>query len=161
MKREMRRKRQLLSEERNMEILDRGTSGVLALQGDEGYPYAVPVSYVYKDGKIYIHGAKAGYKMDCISRNPKASLCVIDLDQVVPEKFTTYFRSVIAKGTCRILEDDIEIREAVRLIGEKYSQGIQGLEQEIDQAWKHLAVIEFIVEELTGKEAIELVRERK
>ena len=46
--REMRRKRQLLSREDSVRILQEGTSGVLALLGDEEYPYAVPLSYVYQ-----------------------------------------------------------------------------------------------------------------
>ena len=45
--REMRRKKQVLPEEVCTSILNRGTSGVLALMGDEGYPYAVPVSYTH------------------------------------------------------------------------------------------------------------------
>ena len=44
--REMRRKRQLLPQEQALEILENGTSGVLALSGDGGYPYAGPMSYV-------------------------------------------------------------------------------------------------------------------
>jgi nitroimidazol reductase NimA-like FMN-containing flavoprotein (pyridoxamine 5'-phosphate oxidase superfamily) len=48
----MRRNRQQLSEEKSIAILQKATSGVLALLGDNGYPYAVPISYVYADGKI-------------------------------------------------------------------------------------------------------------
>ena len=70
--REMRRKRQALSMEETAAILYRGTSGVLALSGDDGYPYAVPMSYVYTDGKIYFHCAKAGHKLDALKRHAKA-----------------------------------------------------------------------------------------
>ena len=35
--REMRRKKQVLSREDNIAILNRGTSGVLAVYGDDGY----------------------------------------------------------------------------------------------------------------------------
>ena len=42
--REMRRKKQILSEEEAIRILNKGTSGVLALSGDDGYPYALPIS---------------------------------------------------------------------------------------------------------------------
>ena len=49
--REMRRKRQLLSKEDTQKVLYQGTSGVLAVSGDDDYPYAVPLSYVY-DGHI-------------------------------------------------------------------------------------------------------------
>ena len=64
--RDMRRKRQALPPEQCAAILRRGTSGVLALAGDAGYPYAVPLSYVYTDGKLYFHCAKAGHKLDAI-----------------------------------------------------------------------------------------------
>lgn len=56
--REMRRKKQVLCQEDCTAILTQGTSGVLALAGDGGYPYAVPLSYVYHNRKIYFHCAK-------------------------------------------------------------------------------------------------------
>ena len=90
--REMRRKKQILSEEETAEVLNRGTSGVLALLGDDDYPYAVPVSYVYCDSKLYFHGAKSGHKIDAVKKCDKASFCVIDRDDVVPEEYTTYFK---------------------------------------------------------------------
>ena len=74
--REMRRKKQQLSESECSNIFARGTSGVLAILGDEGYPYAVPLSYVYDDHKIYFHSAKAGHKIDAIRSCSKASFCV-------------------------------------------------------------------------------------
>ena len=103
--RPMRRFKQALSPEECRAVLERGTSGVLALSGDGGWPYAVPLSYVYADGKIYFHSAKSGHKVDAIRSCPRASFCVIDQDHIVPEEYTTYFRSVIAFGTVRILEE--------------------------------------------------------
>ena len=101
--REMRRKRQQLSAEESIAILERMTNGVLALHGDEGYPYAVPVSYVYADGKIYFHSAMKGHKVDAIMRNERVSFCVVERDDVCPGEFTTYFRSVVLFGKARIL----------------------------------------------------------
>ena len=83
--REMRRKKQRLSAEACEAILAEGTSGVLAVDGDGGYPYAVPLSYVYQDGKLFFHCAKSGHKLDAVRRNPRASFCVIGQDRVVPE----------------------------------------------------------------------------
>lgn len=83
--REMRRKKQLLPEEEAIAILKEGTFGVLALSGDDGYPYAVPISYVYEGGKLWFHCAKSGHKLDAIRREPKASFCVTAQDKVVPE----------------------------------------------------------------------------
>lgn len=106
-------KKQELSRQEIADILHKGTSGVLALLGDNDYPYAVPISYVYDDGKIYFHSAKSGHKIDAIQRTEKASFCVIDKDLVVPEEYTTYFRSVIAFGQIRIIEGDLEKRAAM------------------------------------------------
>ena len=157
--REMRRKKQILTEEKAKEVLNRGTSGVLALLGNDDYPYAVPVSYVYCGSKIYFHGAKSGHKIDAIKKCDKASFCVIDKDDVIPEEYTTYFRSVIAFGKIRIMEDELEMRKAIELLAEKYCPGSSKEERSIaiDREWKPLCMIEFSIEHLSGKEAIELV----
>ncbi len=105
--RSMRRSRQALSQKECEHLLNKATSGVLALSGDEGYPYALPISFVYDEGKLYFHSAKSGHKIDAIKKEPKASFCIIDQDTIVPEKYTTYFRSVIAFGKLSIIEDEL------------------------------------------------------
>ena len=87
--REMRRKGQALPAEEITAVLYRGRSGVLALSGDDNYPYALPISYVYDGNHIYFHCARSGHKLDAIQRNCKASFCVVDQDQIVPEEYTT------------------------------------------------------------------------
>ena len=82
--REMRRKKQSLPAEECVDILRRMLHGTLALLGDEGYPYAVPVSYVYADGKIYFHSALAGHKVDAIARDGRVSFSVVEQDDVKP-----------------------------------------------------------------------------
>ena len=161
--REMRRKRQMLGKEECEEILNRGTSGVLALLGDDAYPYAVPISYVYEDGKLYFHSARSGHKLDAVREYPKASFCVIDQDRIVPEKFTTCFRSVIAFGKVRILEEKNEIRNSIEKLAVKYSPEESGAsrEAEIERDFSILCMLEFIVEHMSGKEAVELVKERE
>ena len=104
----MRRSGQALSPDQIQSILKNGSSGVLALSGDGGYPYAVPISYVFADRKLFFHCAVSGHKTDAIRRNPKASFCVVARDQVVPEEYTTRFQSVIVFGKIRILEDERE-----------------------------------------------------
>ena len=155
--REMRRKRQLLPTEESVSILEKMTSGTLALHGDDGYPYAVPVSYVYADGKIYFHTAVKGHKVDAIQTNGKVSFCVVEQDDVKPAEFTTYFRSVIAFGKARILEDGNEKLSSLRLLADKYSHGEAGMEAEIAKGFNHLLMVEITVEHLTGKESIEFV----
>lgn len=158
--REMRRKRQLLSAEESVAILMRMTNGVLALDGDGGYPYAVPVSYVYADGKIYFHSAVKGHKVDAIMRNERVSFCVVERDNVCPAEFTTYFRSVVVFGKARILTDEEEKRVALDLLADKYSPNQPGKEVEITKSFNHLLMVEIKIEHITGKESIELVREK-
>jgi len=160
--REMRRKKQALTEEEIIKIMTDGTAGVLAVDGDGGYPYAVPLSYVYHDGKIFFHCAKSGHKLDAIRRNPKASFCVIGQDQVMPQEYTTYFRSVIAFGKARILETDAEKWAALRLLAEKYypEAGAQAHDDAIRHDYAPVCIVELIVEYMTGKEAIELARNK-
>lgn len=155
--RDMRRKNQLLPPEEAESILRQGTSGVLSLLGDGGYPYGVPLSYVYHNGRLYFHCAKAGHKLDAIRREGKCSFCVIGQDQVVAEKYTTLFRSVIAFGQVRVLEDDGEKRAALEALGERFNPGQpESLEKEIAATWNSVCVLELEIEHLTGKEAKEL-----
>lgn len=155
----MRRKKQLLPEEETVAILRAGTSGVLAVHGDDGYPYAVPLSYAYEDGKLYFHAAVAGHKLDALGRSDKASFCVIAADDVVPEKFTTFYRSAVAFGRARVVTDDAEKRRGLLCLSEKYSPDhLDAAAAEIDGDWKRVCVIELVIEHLTGKAAIELVK---
>lgn len=157
--RALRRKRQELSPQECEAVLLRGTSGVLALAGDGGYPYAVPLSYLYDGGKFYFHCAKAGHKLDAIRREPRASFCVIDQDLVVPAEYTSYFRSVIAFGTIRVLEDPAEMRAAVEKLALRYApeDSEENRQRAIDREWGALCMLEMTVEHMTGKQAIELV----
>lgn len=158
--REMRRKRQILSPEGCIAVLNQGTSGVLAVSGDHDYPYAVPLSYVYHDGKIYFHCAKAGHKLDAIARNEKVSFCVIGQDNVIPQEYTTYFRSVIVFGKVRILDDDTEKRNAFKILAAKYSPDQeQGRLLELEKTFKQASLLELMIEHITGKQAIELVNQ--
>ena len=172
--REMRRKRQQLSDEESIGILKKATSGTLALLGDGGYPYAVPISYVYDDDKLYFHSALSGHKVDAIRGCDKASFCVIDQDCVRPAEYTTYFRSVIAFGRIRIVEDEggtsdvdnivggnPEKLAIARILGNRYNPNQEeALQKELEHGLARMLAIRLDIEHLTGKEAIEMVRQR-
>ncbi len=161
--REMRRSKQALSHQECVAILNKCTSGVLAVSGDDDYPYAIPISYVYDGTKLYFHSAKSGHKLDAIKRNSKVSFCVIDQDQVVPEEYTSYFRSVILFGKMRIIEDEQEKRSAIEMLAIKYAPNdTQTARQKaIDKDYKPLCMMELVIDHMTGKEAIELTKARQ
>ena len=159
----MRRKKQALSLEESEAILERGSAGVLAVEGDGGYPYAVPLSYVYREGKLVFHCAKSGHKLDGIRSNNRVSFCVIDRDTVVPEEYTTYFRSVIVFGKARILEDEAEKRTAIDRLARKYApeDSAENRSRAIEREYRGLCMVEVTAEHITGKEAVELTRKRR
>lgn len=161
MNRPMRRHRQALPAEECQSILARNTHGVLATVGNDGYPYAVPLSYAVAGDKIYFHSAVVGHKIDALRACDKVCFTVVDADEVVAEKFTTYYRSVIVFGRARILTDPADLRSALEALADKYSPNAHGREKEIEGALSRVAVIELTPDEITGKEAIELVHKRK
>lgn len=140
-------------------ILERGSHGVLAVLGDGGYPYAVPISYVYEDGKIYMHCAKSGHKLDAVRACEKASFCVVDQDEVVQAEFTSHYRSAIAFGRIREITDDAEKRRMVSLLARKYCPDLPQAEHDkaMERDWAPLNMLELTIEHLTAKQAKELI----
>lgn len=159
MARTMRRFRQQLSAEEAERILLTGKYCVMAVSGDDDYPYAVPINYVYNGTSIYIHSAAQGHKIDALKRNKKCSLCIVDKDDVIPEEFTSYFRSVIVFGKAHFVETTDEKIAALRLLGDKYSPGIDP-NAEIGRFIKTVCIVRIDIDSVTGKEAIELTRAR-
>lgn len=156
--RPMRRKRQELSREECDAVLRAGTSGVLAVHGDDGYPYAVPLSYVYDGERIWFHCATSGHKLDAILADDKVSFCVVGQDQVVPDKYTTYYKSVIAFGRAHVVDDPDEKLASLRLLGERYNPGQEeALVAEMAKGAAHLHMVRIDIEHLSGKQCIELV----
>ena len=156
--RKMRRMKQLLSREEAEQILKTATSGVLALEGE--YPYAVPMSHLYQEGALYFHSGMQGQKAEAVLREGRASYCVIAQDEVVPETFSTRYRSVIAFGRIHVLHGEEAIR-AIRALAGRFSPGLEeAAEKEIAESLDHLLMFKLEIEQMTGKEALALAQER-
>ena len=158
--REMKRFNQQLPMDQTIEILNRNNSGVLAVQGDEGYPYTVPMNYFYQDGKVYFHTKQTGHKMDAIKKDAKVSFCVIERDQFISEEYTNHYRSAIAFGKARVLEDEQEIYEYTLMWAEKLcsSETPKHREEVVKRRLPTLGMIVMEIEHVTGKEALELAK---
>ncbi len=159
--REMRRGAQQLTAQDVEAVLDRCQHGVLACAGDDGYPLAVPLNYVYTAGRIYFHTARAGHKMDAIAADPKVSFAVIDQDMIVSSEYTSYYRSVIAFGRARIA-DGGERLAAFRALNDKYctDRPPEERQAEVDRC-ERAAIVAIDIDHVTGKEAKELVEARQ
>ena len=159
--RELRRKKQLLSEQETLRVLEEGKTGIVGVLGDDGYPYTVPINYVSLEDKIYFHSAKKGHKVDAIAKEPKVSMTVVEKDDVVSREFTTYFRSIQLFGKAYVVEDEAERNVAFRALCEKFSGADMDRYEEImSKEAAAAAIVRIDIEHITGKESIELVNQR-
>ncbi|MCI7147304.1 MAG: pyridoxamine 5'-phosphate oxidase family protein [Candidatus Fimisoma sp.] len=159
--RELRRKKQLLSEQETLRVLEEGKTGIVGVLGDDGYPYTVPINYVSLEDKIYFHSAKKGHKIDAIAKEPKVSMTVVEKDDVVSREFTTYFRSIQLFGKAYVVEDEAERNVAFRALCEKFSGADMDRYEEImSKEAAAAAIVRIDIEHITGKESIELVNQR-
>jgi hypothetical protein len=159
--RNMRRSSQQLSEQETIEILKDGSNGILSVIGDDGYPYGVPISYAYHDGKIYFHCAKSGHKLDAIKKNNKVSFTVVGQDQVLPKKLTTCYQSVIVFGIVKILDDPEEKLESHMILSNKYSGKYpEHIQKEIEKDLDNMLMVKIDIQYMTGKAGIELIKSK-
>ncbi|MEG1397998.1 MAG: pyridoxamine 5'-phosphate oxidase family protein [Raoultibacter sp.] len=158
----LRRRKQKLSDAEVETILSNCTSGVLGMIDPDGFPYTVPLSFAFEKNRFYFHSATHGHKISALTADDRASFTVIASDEIVPEKFTTKFRSVIAQGHAHLVEDAAEKRHALELLVAKYSPTFEAAGAEtIAKEWDCTQVIRLDVENICGKEGMELVKLRK
>ena len=149
--RKMRRQKQELSEEECVDILTNEPRGVLALIGDYDYPYALPMSHAYIDGKIYFHGAMEGHKHDAVDKNEKVSYCVMDNGVKNDDGWSYTFKSVIVFGKIRFLTDETEKIHKLTILGDKFFPTHEETVNEINRLLDRTEVFEITIEHITGK----------
>ena len=115
--RDIRKKKNQISTEAAERLLREARRGILAVNGREGYPYAIPINYYYdrEAQKIYFHGARAGHKAEAIRACDKVCFTVYGGETIREEAWAPYLRSVVVFGRCRLLEPrDHGVAEALR-----------------------------------------------
>ena len=148
--RAMRRIKQQTSTEECVELLKSAKRGVLAVLGDDDYPYTVPLDFVYADGHIYFHCAKSGHKLDAIRKHDKVSFCVLSEGIKEENDWWFHFTSVVVFGRISIVDDEKLHDEYLRLLGSKYFPTSAHLEKEMRAAPQAL-VLDLRIEHMTGK----------
>ncbi len=149
--RDMRRFKQKLTEQECVDVLTHAPRGVLAVHGEDGYPYAFPINYIYMDGKIYFHCAKVGHKLDALASNDKVSFCVMDEGFRKSGDWALNIKSVVIFGCVKKINDTQEAEEIVRQIGQKYYPTAEGVEEEIRKAGAKMQILELSIDHMTGK----------
>ncbi|MDD4842831.1 MAG: pyridoxamine 5'-phosphate oxidase family protein [Anaerotignum sp.] len=147
----MRRFKQQLSKQECVDVLTHEPRGVLAVHGEDGYPYALPMNYIYLNGKIYFHCAKAGHKLDALASNDKVSFCVMDEGFRKDGDWALNIKSIVIFGCIKKIEMTQETVEIVRQLGLKYFPTAEGVEEEIRKAGAYVQILELSIDHMTGK----------
>lgn len=151
--REMNRKKQQLTGQDCVDILKSELRGVLSVNGDDGYPYGLPINHYYceADGKIYFHSGMKGHKVDAISRSDKVSYCVYDSGFRREGEWALNIRSVIVFGRIEFVEDRDKIYRISRLLAEKFTDDEAYIDREIEHAGPRTLMFALVPEHMTGK----------
>ena len=151
--REMRRKKQEITKEECINVLVKEKRGALAVIGDDGYPYTIPLNFYFdeKSEKIYFHAAKEGHKIAAIKNNDKVCFTVWNTGELKDGDWAYYVTSVVVFGKAKLVSDDAVIHEKVRALGMKYYPKAEEVDEEIARDLSRVQIVEISIEHMSGK----------
>ncbi len=151
--RKMRRSPQALSNEEIRDLLVKENRGVLSVQGDDGYPYGLPINHYYDEetNKLYFHGANFGHHIDAIKRDPKVSYCVFGQEFQKDGDWAKYVKSVIIFGKAELVEDKAETESISRKICTKFPCPPEYVESEVEKELGITLCFAINIEDINGK----------
>lgn len=155
--RPMRRMKRAIGDEDARSLLAKGRRATLAVNGDDGYPFAFPIDYRFDAdaNKIYFHGAKAGQKVDALRRSDKVCLTVMGNERLEDGEWAPYVQSVVVFGRCRLVDDTAKTEAEVRRLALKYYPSAEEVERELEKYLSAVQLYEIEIEHLTGKQVQE------
>lgn len=155
--RTIRKKKNEISIEASKNLLHNARRGVLAVNGENGYPYAIPVNYLYdeENQRIYFHGSRVGYKVDAIKSCDKICFTVFGNETIKKEAWAPFLQSVVIFGRCRLIEDPSMAMELLKRFARKFYPNEHMIDEEISFSGKAVQMYEIEIEYLSGKEVQE------
>lgn len=147
----MRKTEREIPREEARTLLVEGEYGILATCGADGQPYGVPMSYAVEGGRIYLHGALLGHKMENLTQNDKVSFTVVGRTELVPYAFTTRFESVVVFGRCSLVEGAEKRKGLVALLRKYAPEHLEAGIRYVEREERRTAVLAITVETMTGK----------
>lgn len=151
--RDVARKKQSLTKEEIVEILKNEKRGVLSVNGENGYPYGLPINYWYNESNGYIcfHSGKKGHKTDAILSNNKVSFCVYDEGYRKDGEWALNISSVIVFGRIYPVENFEKSMDICRNLSLKHTRDSDYIESEIQKFGEATVCYELRPEHITGK----------
>ena len=155
--RPIRKKKNEISTDAAKELLRSSRRGVLAVNGDDGYPYGIPINYLYdeENEKIIFHGAKAGHKVDALKKNDKICFTVFGNEMVKEEAWAPFLQSVVVFGRCHLVESQEHTIALVKKFAAKYYPNMDMVNEEAASSGRAVQMFEIQIEHLSGKEVQE------
>jgi len=155
--RELTRKNKQLSADECLSILTQEKRGVLSVNGDDGYPYGMPMNHFFSptDGCIYFHCGKTGHRLDSLRKDNKASFCVYDSGYKNQGEWALNIRSVIVFGKIEIIDDIDIIRSVTYDLSRKFTNDSEYIEKEITNHAGSTLLLKMTAEHICGKEVSE------
>ena len=149
--RPLRRFKQAASSQECETVLASAQRGILAVHGENGYPYGFPVIFLFQDGKIYFHCAKTGHKTDAMRADGKVCFTVLSEPVRNPGEWWNCFTSVICFGRVSEVTDENEKDRLLRQIGAKYFPEGYDLEEDMVKNARNALILEITVDHMSGK----------
>ena len=155
--RPIRKKKNEISTDEALALLQDSRRGVLAVNGDDGYPYAIPVNYYFdkENRKIYFHGPRVGHKVDALRACDKICFTVYGHETIKEEAWAPFMQSVVVFGRCHLVEAGEKAMAMLKQFAMKYYPNEQMVDEEIAIAGKAVQIFEIEIEHLSGKEVQE------
>ena len=156
--RELTKKSKQLPNDDCIQILQSEKRGVLAVNGDNGFPYAIPMNHYYDpdDGCIYFHcGKQNGHRSDALAHSDKVSFCVTAQGEQSPDGWAFWMRSVIVFGQMEIIDDPAEITRIAAALSRKFTQDEVYIENEIARYAKATLLLKLVPAHICGKLVLE------
>jgi len=84
---------EVMNDPLSQELLQSASPARMAYNGTDGLPRAIPIGFLWKDGRIVVCTSSNAYKVKALSANPKVALTI---DTEAP------YRALLVRGTASV-----------------------------------------------------------
>lgn len=155
--RDLTRKKNEMPFEECIALLKNEKRGVLSVNGDEGYPYGMPMNHFYdaESGNIWFHCGKAGHRLDSLLKDPKVSFCVFDKGEKTEGDWALHVKSVVVFGKIEIVDDLETVSKIAAKLSLKFTDDKEYIASEIEKFGKETLLLKLVPEDIKGKHVTE------
>lgn len=155
--REIRRKKNEIREEAVKALLRDSRRGILAVNGDNGYPYAIPINYLYDEERrrIFFHGSRVGHKIDALKASDKVCFTVCGNEIIKEEAWAPFVQSALVFGRCRLIENSEKALIILKQFAMKYYPSEDMAVAALASGGESVQMFEIEIEHMSGKQVQE------